>query len=115
MKPYRWDAIPQQSMPASAGEVMRRFMNGEQMTVAQVTFTAGAVTDPHRHVNEQFSLVLAGEMEFTVEGETVRVREGEVLHLPSNCFHGAKAITASTILDVFSPPRADWGNPPAQS
>ena len=84
------------------------------MTVARISFSAGAATLEHRHDNEQFSLVLSGEMEFVVEGEKTIVRDGELIHLPSNSFHGARAISESVVLDMFAPPRADWGPPPTK-
>jgi quercetin dioxygenase-like cupin family protein len=112
VKVYNWDRVPKEAMPAQAGDVLRRFVGGEQMTVARVSFSAGAVTEPHRHANEQFSLVLSGTMEFLVEGDPVVVRAGEVIHLPANALHGARALEPAVIMDVFAPPRADWGPPP---
>lgn len=108
-----WDNMPETAMPAVAGSILRRFVGGQQMTVARIAFSEGAAVAEHRHVNEQFSLVLEGEMEFVVEGEKTIVRAGEIIHLPASSFHGARAISASVILDVFSPPRADWGPPGA--
>lgn len=112
MRHYDWDAVPESEMPAVSGRVTRRFVNGERMTVGRVAFTEGAETEPHRHENEQFTTVLSGRMEFTVEGRRVVVREGETLFLASNEWHGARALTAAVVLDVFAPPRADWGPPP---
>ena len=99
-------------MPAE-GSVLRRFVNGERVTVARVAFTAGSRVAPHRHDNEQFSLVLSGAMEFTVEGEPVLVGAGEMLHLAPGELHGAEALEDAVVLDFFAPPRADWGAPGA--
>jgi quercetin dioxygenase-like cupin family protein len=107
-KAVPWEEIPESEMPSLAGTVLRRFLSGEKMTVARVTFTEGAAVSEHTHENEQYTLVLSGRMEFRIEGETVVVGAGEVLHLPSNVRHGAKALEPSVLLDVFSPPRADW-------
>jgi quercetin dioxygenase-like cupin family protein len=108
---YQWDSVGEAKMPSEQGDVMRRFVNGERMTVARVSFTEGAVTEPHRHDNEQFSIVLSGRMEFLVEGTPVIVGAGEIIHLESNELHGAKALEASVIVDVFAPIRADWQQP----
>jgi quercetin dioxygenase-like cupin family protein len=111
MNQYNWDRVRESKMPSVEGDVLRRFVEGEQMTVGRVSFTAGATTEPHRHHNEQFSIVLSGRMEFTVEGKSVIVGQGEVLHLEANELHGAKALEPSVVMDVFSPPRTDWVQP----
>lgn len=99
-------------MPAEAGTVLRRYVSGEKMTVAQVAFAPHSATEPHRHENEQFTFVLSGALEFTVEGRTILVRAGESLYLAANEFHGARALDEpATVLDVFAPPRADWTEP----
>jgi quercetin dioxygenase-like cupin family protein len=103
-----WEEIPEAEMPSLTGTVLRRFVSGEKMTVARVSFTDGAAVAEHTHENEQYTLVLSGRMEFRVEGKPVVVGPGELLHLPSNVRHGATALEASVLLDVFSPPRADW-------
>jgi quercetin dioxygenase-like cupin family protein len=36
------------------------------------------------------------------------VRAGEVLHLPSNVPHAARALEDTLDLDIFCPPRQDW-------
>ena len=113
MRRHDWDSVPESEMPALAGRVTRRFVGGERMTVGRVAFTEGAAIEPHRHDNEQFTTVLSGVLEFTVEGRTVVLREGETLFLASNELHGARALTAAVVLDVFAPPRADWGPPAA--
>jgi quercetin dioxygenase-like cupin family protein len=113
MKHYAWASVPETPLPAENGDIRRRFVGGAQMTVARITFTAGASLPAHRHVNEQFTLVLEGAMEFTVEGQTLVVRAGECIHLASEEFHGARALEDSVLVDVFSPPRDDWGAPPA--
>lgn len=111
MKHVDWERVAEEPMPCDAGTLLRRFINGTTMTLGRVTFTEGTIAPTHRHENEQFSIVLSGTMEFTVEGQAVIVSAGQLLHLESNELHGARALTDATVLDVFSPPRADWGEP----
>ena len=113
MKHYKWQDLPEDAMPAD-GSVLRRFVNGQEMTMARVSFTEGSAVPAHRHENEQFSLVLSGTMEFTVEGKPVLVQAGEVLFLPANELHGARALQDAVVLDVFAPPRKDWPAPPSE-
>ncbi|HEY0523038.1 MAG TPA: hypothetical protein VGD08_06605, partial [Stellaceae bacterium] len=42
------------------------------------------------------------------EEEEVIVREGQVLHIPSNLPHSAEALEDTVDLDVFTPIRQDW-------
>lgn len=65
--------------------------------------------DMHSHDSEQITLILEGELFFNVYGETVCVKEGEVIALPSNVLHGAftkdkpvKAVDAwSPVMDKY--------------
>ena len=103
-----WENVAEEPLPAGSGSVLRRFVSGEQMTVARITFTAGSRVPAHRHDNEQFSLVLSGRMRFTVAGKTLDVGPGELVYLAPDVEHGAEALDDSVVLDVFAPPRADW-------
>jgi mannose-6-phosphate isomerase-like protein (cupin superfamily) len=65
---------------------------------------------PHEHPFDQLSLVLDGEMEFSVEGEVLQVAAGEVLVIPPSARHTARTLGARTSLslDIFAPARADY-------
>ncbi len=41
----------------------------------------------------------------------VVARAGDVVHLASDEMHGARALEDTVVLDVFAPPRDDWGAP----
>ncbi len=105
-----WGDIAATEAPVVSGSGLRRYLSGEKMTLAQFRFAAGTVLAEHRHENEQFSMVLEGTMEFNIEGNSgpLTVEAGQIVYLRPNILHGAKAITDAVILDVFSPPRADW-------
>jgi quercetin dioxygenase-like cupin family protein len=45
-----------------------------------------------------------------VDGEEIIVREGEVIHIPSDTMHQAEALEDTFELDVYSPLREDWVN-----
>ncbi len=111
------DQLPQSPLPAETGTVLRRFASGENITVAKITFLAGSVLPGHRHVNEQFTIVLEGTLEFVNEsGTKTIIGAGEMMHLPGGEWHGATALSDATVMDVFSPVRADWSlspSPPA--
>lgn len=99
---YRWTDLPADSpMP----RIERRRIMGERMMLSHVHLQAGFVVPTHSHENEQFAVVLAGEVKFMV-GEPAReviARAGEVLHLPGGVPHSAEALKESMLLDLFSP------------
>ena len=107
---YAWDEIEAGDAPVVSGSGLRQFLSGEKMTVGRFRFAAGTVLAEHRHENEQFSMVLEGTMEFNIEGNDgpLTVQPGGVVYLRPNILHGAKAVTDAVLIDVFSPPRADW-------
>jgi quercetin dioxygenase-like cupin family protein len=73
----------------------------------------GCIVPKHSHENEQLTYILEGALHFRLgedQKEEVVVSAGEVLHIPSNLPHEAKALEDTLDVDVFSPPRADWLN-----
>lgn len=109
-KAYRWSDMPtDQPMP----EITRRRIIGEKGMLSHVTLEAGCFVPPHQHENEQFACVLHGKIKFTLgEGDdpqTVTLRDGETLHLPSNVVHSAEALEETVIIDVFVPPSEGTG------
>jgi len=107
---FSWNDRPvDEPMPL----VKRRRVVGEQSMISHVELAKGCEVPSHRHENEQFACVLSGALEFVLgEGdaaETLVVSGGEVLHLPSNLPHAARALEDSLVLDVFSPPSEGTG------
>ena len=89
-------------------QVFATFGHSEKITMARITLEKGALVAEHKHVHEQWSIVLEGELEFTVSGETQLVKPGMVVYIPSNELHSVKAITACLAMDVFTPAREDF-------
>lgn len=86
-----------------------RFVHTERMTLAYWTIKAGAVLPEHAHPHEQVAAqVMTGEFELTLDGESKRLKKGDVAVIPSNMVHSGKAITDCEMLDVFSPVREDY-------
>ncbi len=84
-----------------------RFHHSEQLTFGPVTIEAGAELPEHSHVNEQFTKVLEGRLEFTIAGETKILEAGMVAHMPPHTPHSAKALTRCRVFDCFYPFRED--------
>lgn len=78
----------------------------EQTMVNFVDFAEHTTAPMHVHVEEQITIVLDGEFEFTLDGDTRTMRAGDVAVIPSWVPHGARTKeTTCREIDVFNPPR----------
>ena len=108
VKWYRWDDMPKENVTEMLD---RRLITGDRMMLAHVYLKKGAIVPRHSHDNEQLTYILEGALRFWIgedESETIDVRAGEVLHIPSNVPHKAEALEDTLDVDIFSPPRQDW-------
>jgi quercetin dioxygenase-like cupin family protein len=72
-----------------------------------VSFEPRAIAPAHHHTEQQIAIVLSGELEFTVGGETRIMHAGDCVVIPPNVEHGGVAgAQGCEALDVFTPPRA---------
>jgi len=93
-----------------AGDGIRRkiLTYNAQVMMVRVDFEAGAVGTPHSHPHIQCSLVERGVFDVTIAGRTERLKQGDSFLVPSNAVHGAVAVEAGVLLDVFTPMREDF-------
>jgi quercetin dioxygenase-like cupin family protein len=107
---YRWNDMPREAVSPMLD---RKLITGEHMMLAHVYLKKGCIVPRHNHHNEQLTYILEGVLRFWIgedESQTIDVRAGEVLHLPSFVYHKAEALEDTLDVDVFSPPREDWIN-----
>ena len=101
-----WASIPVEH-PAEGIE--RQMVVGQKMMICRFRFAPLLVTPEHRHPHEQMSIVVSGRLRFFVEGQEQIAEPGDVLHIPSNCLHGATIMDEEVVLiDVFTPVREDF-------
>jgi quercetin dioxygenase-like cupin family protein len=82
---------------------------GENLLLNFVTFGPDRGFPSHDHPEEQFGLVLEGEMELTIGTETRLLRKGDLYVIPPNVPHEGRTLqTACLVADIFSPPRAGF-------
>ena len=105
---HRWDEIALEKVTEM---LSRKIVSGEQEMLVQVYVKRGCLVPMHAHESEQMVYVLQGALKFLVSGEEIIVREGEVLHIPSNVSHQAEALEDTFELDLFSPIRSEWLEP----
>ena len=89
--------------------VTLRVMWGDKIMMSVVEIAPGAVVPNHTHPHEQAGLVLQGEFEFTIGGETKRLRQGDAYVIPGQVEHSLVGSDGwSLALDIFSPPREEY-------
>lgn len=105
---YHWKDVALESVTPTLD---RKLITGERMMLAQVFLKKGCIVPRHQHENEQLTYVLEGGLRLWV-GEDLQdvydVMAGDVLFIPSNVPHKARALEDTLDVDVFSPPRQDW-------
>jgi len=102
---FRWADIPEEPLNPL---LSRKLITGDRIMMSHVILKKGSVVPAHKHENEQITYILSGALKFEVNGKDIVLREGDVLHIPSNVVHSAVALEDTLDLDVFSPPRQDW-------
>lgn len=94
------------------GAVLRR-LRGDQAMIQHAFVKAGLALPPHRHPNEQFTIVLSGRLRLVVgEGAAAtsyEVGPGDILRLPGDVPHAISALEDTEALDVFAPPSDTTG------
>lgn len=117
------EEIDIEAMPASSGfydiatlpgfnpldGIRMSVMAGARMMANWVRLEPGAVVPVHDHPHEQMGLVIEGEIDMTIGDETRRVGPGVAYIVPGGVRHsGAGGPNGCLVLDIFSPPRADY-------
>jgi quercetin dioxygenase-like cupin family protein len=84
-------------------------MWGDKVMMSMVEIAPNAVLPPHKHPHEQAGLVLEGEFDFTIGGETKRLGPGEAYIIPGGVEHSLVGSDGWALaLDIFSPPREEY-------
>src|SRR5207248_8632880 len=86
----------------------RTVANGETMYQMIATLAAGSRMPEHQHAQEQIVHILEGKMRLIVEGVPHELSPGDSFYLASNVPHGVETLSATRVLDTFSPPRNDY-------
>jgi len=100
-----WQSLKEERL---TDQLSRQVLFGEKATLARLTLRSGAGIARHYHMNEEYSWVLSGALEYRLDDRTVVVRAGEILVVPSNVPHAIVALEDSTCVDFFAPVREDW-------
>ena len=89
--------------------IQMNVLSGARMMANWVRIEPGATVPDHEHPHEQIGLVLEGEIDMTIDGETRRLSTGHAYVIPGGVRHaGVGGPSGCLVLDIFSPPRADY-------
>lgn len=104
-----WSTIPWEQVREG---VERKAFSGEGATVALNRLMPGHEPRPHHHPNEQIACILAGQIDFHLNGEVVRLGPGGVLVIPPDVEHWGVVVGNEPVLnlDVFTPKRAEYAS-----
>jgi quercetin dioxygenase-like cupin family protein len=92
--------------------VRRAGFGGTDALVVMNELRPGMEVRLHSHPEEQIALVLSGRVSFQVGDEHYEIGAGEGILIPSGVVHAGTAIgeQVAVNLDVFAPPRQDYGH-----
>ncbi len=82
---------------------------GDNVMLSVVRVEPHATGTVHSHPEEQWGVLLEGECVRIQDGREVRAKAGDFWCTPGGVAHGVRTGAAGcTILDIFSPPRAEY-------
>ena len=86
-----------------------RTMWGEKVMMSVVEIAPHGVVPNHSHPHEQAGIMMQGEFDMTIGGETRRLKPGDAYVIPGGVEHSVVGSEGwSLALDIFSPPREEY-------
>jgi quercetin dioxygenase-like cupin family protein len=90
--------------------LIARAVHGKRITLAVVELEPNAGLPEHSHDNEQLGMVLRGSLTLRVGDEERELGPGQTWRIDSGTPHsGLAGPDGAVVIDVFAPPRGDWG------
>jgi quercetin dioxygenase-like cupin family protein len=80
----------------------------DHLMFVKVRFEKGGVGAIHQHIHSQISYVESGRFEVEISGKKQILSQGDTYIVPSNELHGCICLETGTLIDMFSPMRADF-------
>ncbi len=96
------DMITQLPQIVSPAEGVRGWLS--QAGDHQIVFfeLAGGMNIPPHHHAAQWGIIVEGQMELTIDGDTKTYGPGDSYYIPAGAVHGAKFLTDLRVIDVFA-------------
>jgi quercetin dioxygenase-like cupin family protein len=81
---------------------------GPDLMLCRVWFATDAVGQVHSHPHSQSSYVESGVFRVTIDGQARELVAGDAFYVAPHLDHGAECLEAGTLIEAFSPARADF-------
>ena len=105
---YFYDAKERAAKELAPGARTRTFW-GDNMLLSIVEIDPNSEVPNHTHPHEQGGIMLEGEIEMNIAGESRTLKQGDVYIIPGNVEHWVKSGSApAKVLDIFSPVREEF-------
>ncbi len=105
---YFCDVENREAKEIAPGAQIRTFW-GNEMLLSVVDLAPGSFVPLHSHPHEQAGMIISGELELTIAGETRRLGPEDAYIIPGGVEHSGKTGDVPTkVLDIFSPVREDY-------
>ena len=103
-----YDPEERQIKELAPGVKIRTFW-GERVLLSIVEMDENALVPLHSHPHEQAGIMLEGEVELTIGGESRRLKPGDIYVIPGGVEHSARTNgIPCRLLDIFSPVREEY-------
>ena len=99
------DVIPTDCEPGVTRKILT---HSDELMMCEITFKKGARGNTHSHPHLQITYIAKGSFEFTIDGETRIVKQGDSVYMPSGVRHGVTCLSEGILVDVFNPMRKDF-------
>lgn len=90
------------------GITFERMVVGTKSMVTKMHYVAGNHVPEHSHPNEQSGYVISGRYRLRYGSREEILQAGDSYCIPADIPHSVEALESGEILDVFTPPRADF-------
>ena len=92
---HTWENVPEEEVFPG---IYRQAITTSDSTVVRYTYHPGCDFPVHSHPEEQVTVVHSGEIEFTVDGNVVVLRAGQVAVIPGGTPHGARVVANEVVV-----------------
>ena len=101
---FEWASLPEEEVYAG---IFRQTISGDKQTMVRYRYAPSSVFPLHSHPQEQITLVISGEIVFTVAGQEMTLSAGQTAIIPSGVEHGARVIGTEWVetFNAMSPRR----------
>jgi len=95
-------------VPTDPGVTRQVLAENADLMLVAFRFETGAEGKLHSHPHVQATYVEAGRFVFSIDGAEHDLGAGDSLIIPSQAHHGCICLEAGTLIDTFTPRRADF-------